>query len=133
MASPYSKKIQQEIEAAKTRAKEQSSDLWFGTRDILTDRKSILKDLTSRTDKMKMLTIAAFVISIMAAIVSHVTNTPEVIYAIIVIFVIVLGLWMQHNTKSLEHHMKSLEHFENIAGAANDLQRTVVHSKIFWE
>lgn len=112
----YTRKSRQDFEGAEQAAKDQSNNLWQGTRAILEDR-------TSSTNKMKILTIVAVVILVVATIVSHVTKTPEIVYVIIAISGIMLGLWVRHD-------MKSLEHINSITRAANDLQSTIVHSHI---
>ena len=54
---------------------------------------------------------------------SHITETPEVIYGVIGIFVVMLGLWVLHDKKSLEHSTL-------IAAATDDLQSMTVQSRV---
>lgn len=70
---------------------------------------------------MKILTLVAIALALGAAGVSYITETPEVIYGVIGIFVVMLGLWVQHDKKSLEHSTL-------IANATDDLQLMTVQS-----
>jgi len=101
---------------AKEEAKEQLTNLWRGTRELRNNHEA-------RTSRMKILTLVAVFIAVAAAVFSHITETPEVIYGVIGIFVVMLGLWVLHDKKSLEHSTL-------IAAATDDLQSMTVQSRV---
>lgn len=104
------------MDNAEEEAKKQLTNIWRGTREVRNNHEA-------RTSKMRTFTLVAIALALAAAAVSYITETPGIIYGVIGIFVVMLGLWVLHDKKSLEHSTL-------IAAATDDLQSMTVQFRV---